>query len=170
MKRLITEALRNQFDSTFHMARAVVKVCPDDLWAASWHGVPFWQQAFHFVYFMDYWLRERYDDSPWCSMAFGDAYTPELDRPGYQGLLIPKERMLEYLEVIHQKTARIFDGLNDEALSVPVAGDDAHYSYADVIVGQIRHVMYNIGYLNQILREKGLPEADWYSYNEPEGA
>ncbi|MDF2876667.1 MAG: hypothetical protein K0R22_3350, partial [Sporomusa sp.] len=30
MKRLITEALRNQFDSTFHMARVLVKVCPEN--------------------------------------------------------------------------------------------------------------------------------------------
>jgi len=54
MQRLITEALRNQFDSTFHMVRALVKVCPKEVWGASFNGVPFWQQVFHYVYFIDF--------------------------------------------------------------------------------------------------------------------
>jgi len=56
MKRLITEALRNQFDSTFHMAGVLVKVCLREIWAASYNEVPFWQQVFHYVYFMDFWM------------------------------------------------------------------------------------------------------------------
>ena len=170
MKRLITEALRNQFDSTLHMARVLVEVCPQPVWAASCNGVPFWQQVFHYVYFIDFWMREAYDGSEWRSMIFDDAYTDDLYAESYEGLFISREEMLAYLEKIRQKTARIFDRLEDEKLSVPVAGDDRHYTCADVIVGQIRHVMYNIGYLNGILREKGLPESDWYSYNEPEGS
>lgn len=42
MKRLATEALRNQFNSTLHMARVLVDVCPEEVWAASYNGVPFW--------------------------------------------------------------------------------------------------------------------------------
>ncbi|NLV58060.1 MAG: DinB family protein [Clostridiales bacterium] len=170
MKRLITETLRNQFDSTLHMARILVKVCPDSVWALSFNGVPFWQQVFHYVYYLDFWMRESYDESPWRSMIFDDAYTTDLYAESYKGLFISRKEMLCYLERIGQKTARIFDSLEDDQLSVPVEGDDPHYSYADVIVGQIRHVMYNIGYLNGILRQQGMPESDWYSYNEPEGS
>lgn len=59
MKRLLTEVLRNQFDSTFHMARVLVKVCPNEVWASSYNEVPFWQQVFHYVYFIDYWMRKN---------------------------------------------------------------------------------------------------------------
>lgn len=170
MKRLITEALRNQFDSTFHMARVLIKVCPGEIWAASYNEVPFWQQVFHYVYFADFWMREKYDDNEWRTMIFDDAYTPDLDTASYEGLFISRDKMLEYLDTIHAKTTRIFDNLNDEKLSTSVYNNDPQYTYTDVILGQIRHIMYNIGYLNGILRDHGLLESDWYSYNEPEGS
>lgn len=170
MKRLITESLRNQFDSTFHMARVLVKVCPKKIWADSYNEVPFWQQVFHYVYFIDFWMRERFDDSEWRSMIFDDSYTTDLYAVSYEGLFISQDRMLEYLEAIQMKTTSLFDNLNDEKLSIPVFNDDPQHTYTDVILGQIRHIMYNIGYLNGILRELRMPESDWYAYNEPEGS
>lgn len=170
MNRLITEALRNQFDSTFHMARILVKVCPEKIWAASYNEVPFWQQVFHYVYFIDFWMREKYDDSEWRTMIFDDAYTTDLYADSYERLFISQAKMLGYLDAIQMKTTCLFDNLNDETLSTSVYGNNPQYTYANVIIGQIRHIMYNIGYLNGILRELGLPESDWYAYNEPEGS
>ncbi len=170
MKRLITEALRNQFDSTFHMARVLVKVCPGEVWGETYNEVPFWQQVFHYVYFIDFWMREKFDEAEWRSLIFEDVYNTDLYADSYEGLLISQDKMLEYLEVIQVKTTSLFDCLNDEKLSNSVFGNNPQYTYADVIIGQIRHIMYNIGYLNGILRELGLPESDWYAYNEPEGS
>ena len=170
MKRLITEALRNQFDSTYHMARVLVKVCPKEIWETSYNGVPFWQQVFHYVYYIDFWMRKKYDDSEWRTMIFDDAYTTDLYADSYEGLFIQQDIMLEYLDAIQVKTSGIFEDLDDEKLSLSVFGNEPQFTYTDVILGQIRHIMYNIGYLNGILRELGLPESDWYSYNEPEGS
>ena len=170
MKRLTTEALRNQFNSTLHMARVLVQVCPENVWATSYNEVPFWQQVFHYVYYIDFWMRERYDDSEWRTMIFDNAYTTDLYADSYEGLFIAQDKMLEYLDAIQTKTTCVFDNLNDEKLSTSVYDNDPLYTYTDVILGQIRHIMYNIGYLNCILRELGLPESDWYAYNEPEGS
>ena len=170
MKRIITEALRNQFDSTFHMARVLVEVCPEKIWATSYNEVPFWQQVFHYVYYIDFWMRDKCDDSEWRTMIFDDAYTTDLYADSYEGLLISQDQMLEYLDAIQIKTTLLFDSLYDEKLSISVFDNNPQFTYSDVIVGQIRHIMYNIGYLNGILRELGLPESDWYAYNEPEGS
>jgi hypothetical protein len=170
MSNLITEALRNQFDSTFHMAVILVDICPEKIWASSYNEVPFWQQVFHYVYYIDFWMREKYDDSEWRTMIFDDAYTTDLYAASYDGLFISKEEMLKYLDAIQIKTTGVFNNLNDEKLGTSVFGNNPQYTYADVIIGQIRHIMYNIGYLNGILRELGLPESDWYAYNESEGS
>lgn len=105
-------------------------------------------------------------------MIFDDAYTTDLYAESYEGLLISREDMRLYLNVIREKTTRIFDGLHDELLGEVAVDPGLPYTYtdADIITGQIRHLMYNIGYLNGILREQGLPESDWYAYNEPEGS
>ncbi len=170
MNRLITETLRSQFDSTFHMAQVLVEVCPEDIWAESYNEVPFWQQVFHYVYYIDFWMRVKHDDSEWRSMIFDDAYTTDLYAESYEGLYISQVKMQEYLDAIQKKTTYLFDNLNDEKLSTSVFGNNPQFTYADVIIGQIRHIMYNIGYLNGILRELGLLESDWYAYNEPEGS
>jgi len=151
------------------MAQVLVDVCPAEVWAASFHEVPFWQQMFHYVYYIDFWMRDKYDDGDWRTMIFDEAYTADLYAGSYEGLFISQEEMREYLNRIHVKTARIFDRLDDEKLGTSIVGDNQQYTYMDVISGQIRHIMYNIGYLNGILRERGLPESDWYAYNEPEG-
>jgi hypothetical protein len=152
------------------MARVLVKVCPKEIWETSYNEVPFWQQVFHYVYFIDFWMRDKYDSGEWRSMIFDDAYTTDLYADSYEGLLISKEEMLDYLDAIQTKTTRVFDNLNDEKLGSSVFNNDPLFTYTDVILGQIRHIMYNIGYLNGILRELGLPESDWYAYNEPEGS
>lgn len=171
MKRLLTEALRDQFNSTLHMASVLVDVCPEEVWAASYNGVPFWQQVFHYVYFADLWLRKKYDGSERRVMIFDDAFTTDLYADSYEGRFLSRESMGAYLAAIQKKTTAVFDGLNDEKLEEPVLEDDGIcYTSLDIICGQIRHIMYNIGYLNGILRAQGLPESDWYSHNEPQGA
>lgn len=170
MQRLITEALRNQFNSTLQMARVLVEVCPEKVWANSYNEVPFWQQVFHCIYFIDFWMRDRYDDNEWRTMIFDDVYTTDLYADSYDGLFISRDKMREYIGAIHTKTTCIFNNLNDEKLNISVYNSNPQYTYTDVILGQIRHIMYNIGYLNGVLRELGLPESDWYAYNEPEGS
>jgi len=103
-------------------------------------------------------------------MIFDNVYTTDLYADSYEGLFISQDKMLEYLDVIQMKTTNMFHNLNDEKLSSSIFNNDPQYTYTDVIVGQIRHIMYNVGYINGILRELGLPESDWYAYNEPEGS
>ncbi len=108
MKRLITEALRNQFDSTFHMARILVEVCPEKIWADSYNEAPFWQQVFHYVYFIDFWMRERYDGSEWRTMIFDDAYTTDLYAGNYEGLFISQDKNQIGMPIMNQRNLDLF--------------------------------------------------------------
>lgn len=170
MERRSTEALRNQFLSTFHMIKVLVDVCPDDIWMTRYHDVPFWHQVFHFVIFIEYWLREAYDGSEYRSILFDERIDREIDAVIPEDISVSRAEMQEYLDRIRMKVERFFKALDDEKLGEPIEPGNLQYTYTDVIVGQIRHIMYNIGYLNGILREKDLPESDWYSYNEEEGS
>jgi len=166
MKRTATEAMRNQFDSTYAMINNLIAICPNDVWLESYNDVPFWHQVYHFVFFIDFWIRDTYDGSEFKSMNFDERILPELDTKIDGALHISKVDMLEYLKVIQIKTSRVFDNLNDDLLGTPIIKGKIQYTYADVFIGQIRHIMYNIGYLNGCLRQRNLPESDWYSYNE----
>jgi hypothetical protein len=166
VSRIITEAARNQFDSSFLMLERLVDVCPDEVWLTNFSGDPFWYHAYHVTYFVDYWFRCRYDDSDFRSMTFDGRIPPEFEHDVPEGVSISRADMREYLTRIKSKTAAIFSNLDDAHMAQPIIEGQKNYTYMDVITSQIRHIMYNVGYLNGILRSKGLEESDWYAYNE----
>jgi hypothetical protein len=148
------------------MLARLVEGCPEEVWTEVRNLYPFWYHVYHVTFFIDFWFRDSYDGSEFRSMVFDERIKPEFEGEVPAGLIISRAEMKEYLERIHKKTDRIFDSLEDERLGVPITEGAEHYTYADVIMGQIRHIMYNLGYLNGILRSDGAPESDWYSYNE----
>jgi hypothetical protein len=65
-----------------------------------------------------------------------------------------------------EKAENFFDHLDDEMLGKPIFDGAKNFTYIDVVTCQNRHIMYNLGYLNGLLRSEGMKESDWYSYNE----
>ena len=168
--RRATESARQQFASTLHMLKNLVDVCPQHVWEGFFFGFeyPFWYQVFHAAFFIDFWFREDYSGGPWQTMAFDARIPPEFEHEVDPALMVSREDISSFLNMLTVKTSRFFDSLDDEKLGRNIVEGNGSYTYADVVFGQIRHVMYNIGYLNGILRSLCLPESDWYSYNEEE--
>jgi|GEM_PF-913039 hypothetical protein len=166
--RKITDIAKNQFDSSYQMLETLVEVCPDDIWYDRFNGIPFWYQVYHTAYFVDYWFRDHYTQGEFRSMEFDERIPPEFEHEIDPGLSISREDMREYIARIHIKTARILGLWDDAALGRLLEGQDG-YTRLDVVMTQNRHIMYNIGYLNGILRSRGAGESDWYAYNENDG-
>lgn len=163
-QRKAAEAARNQFDSCLKMLGTLTDVCPDSVWNTVYNDTPFWYQVYHVVYFVDYWFRADYTTQEFKTMKFDERIPPEFEYDVDNTLVIPRTDMKEYLRRVSEKTTRIFDKLKDEDLSKEIGMEG--YTYMDVIMAQTRHIMYNIGYLNGILRSLGLEESDWWAYNE----
>ncbi|MFH1879502.1 MAG: DinB family protein [Bacillota bacterium] len=154
--------------STFQMLRTFVDVCPQAVWEPRFFGFPYpvWYQAYHAAYFIDYWLQDDYRGERALCMTFDSRIPPEFEHGIPPDLSISKAEMQEYITLLHAKAARFFDRLTDRMLGTEITENTINLTYLDVVCGQNRHVMYNIGYLNAILRSLNLEEADWYSYNE----
>ncbi len=164
--RITTVAAQNQLNSCIIMLKMLVEICEDRIWYHIFNDLPFWYHVYHVSYFVDYWLREDYRQSDFKSMVFDDRIPPEFEHPVDSSLFISRGDMLEYIQRLLVKTERFFAVLDDEHLAEPAMEGHANLTYADVIMTQLRHIMYNIGYLNGILRSLGCPESDWYAYNE----
>ncbi len=168
--RRAAEAARGQFNSTLRMLKTFIEVCPQPVWERCYFGFsyPVWYQVFHAAYFIDYWFREAYDGSEYRCMTFDEKLPPEFEREVDASLMVSREDMLLFMDRIAQKTGRFFDHLDDVKLGDDIVTGVPNYTYADVVFAQVRHVMYNVGYLNGILRSLDLEESDWYAYNEKE--
>ena len=99
-------------------------------------------------------------------MDFGEDVPPEFEADIPKDTYIPREIMKQYLNAIEEKVHCFFESLTDTDLGKEIIPNAENYTYMDIIVSQNRHVMYNIGYLNGILRTLGLSESDWWAYNE----
>jgi hypothetical protein len=160
--------MREQFFSCYQMLETLVEVCPHEVWLGVFSGVPFWYQVYHTVYFVDYWFREDSEGTSFPSMHFDPRIPPEFEWDLPEDAMISLDTMREYLRIIREKLNRVFANMTDADLSHPVFTQEAEVTLLDAIFSQTRHIMYNIGYCNGILRERNLEEADWYAYNETE--
>ena len=101
-------------------------------------------------------------------MHFDERIPPEFEWDIPDGVSLSRAEMKEYLSRIREKLDRIFSSLTDASLGRQVLPEQSHMTLLDVIFTQTRHIMFNVGYCNGILRERNLPESDWYAYNETE--
>jgi len=166
-KQSLSLAAQNQFFSSYQMLETLVDVCPDEVWYGVYNDVPFWYQVYHVAYFVDYWFRAQGATSASLCMAFDPRIPPEFERDVPSGVSISREEIREYMRCIRAKLNALFAELDDAALARPVFDGAEEYTLLDILFGQSRHILYNVGYCNGILRERGLEESDWYTYNEP---
>jgi len=164
---ILLKATRRQLESSYQMLYEMIDICPDGIWVKINGAFPFWQQIYHASYWLDFWLRDAYDGSEFRSMIFDEGISFELKREVTNfSSFLTKAQLKEYMVKIHSKTERIFERLNDDLLSTPIIQGKFDYTYADVIMGQIRHIMYHVGHCNSILRNNDLPAVEWIAHNE----
>lgn len=157
---------RGQIFSCYQMLETLVDVCPDEIWQSVYGEVPFWYQVYHTVYFVDYWLREDCSGAGFPSLRFDPRIPPEFEWSVPQDAYLSREIMHLYLRLIRQKLVRIFAARTDSDLARPAFLQEPDVTLLDAIFSQTRHIMYNVGYCNGILRAHDLDESDWYAYNE----
>ncbi len=138
------------------MLKTLVDVCDDDVWCTVYHGHPFWYHVYHVAYFIDYWLREDYDNDSFISMKFDQRIPPEFEHLIDNSLSIGRADIEQYILRLFVKSECFFTRLDDKRLSESAIDDRHDLTYADVVMTQLRHIMYNIGYLNGILWGLGL--------------
>ena len=167
VKPSLIPILRDQFFSCYQMLETLVAVCPDEVWRGVYHGVPFWYQVYHTAYFVDYWFREDRAGAGFPCLRFDPRIPPEFECAVPKDAMIPREEMQSYLRLIREKLTRIFAIMQESDLAASAFAQEPQVTLLDAIFSQTRHVMYNIGYCNGILRALDLEESDWFAYNEP---
>jgi len=153
------------------MMEHIVNNCPVDLWEAKNGGFPFWQQVYHSLESVDYWLRENYnsiydDEAPkvWNPKKNVTAELNENIVASRDSLT--KMELQHYLGCLYEKADTFFNNLNDNRLKMPIAEDNFEFTYLDIINMQVRHVMYHVGHCICILRTHTDIDVEWISHNE----
>jgi histidine triad (HIT) family protein len=156
--------LKRQIDPVLEMLAQVIDRCPAQLWLEPAAGSPYWQQVYHTIFFVDFWLRHEYRKGvDFRSMTFDKKLMVELDQPSPNHLT--QTELAEYLVRVRSKLDLFFAELDDASLLSPIV-PTSDLTYTDAIVGQIRHVQYHMAQCNTILGQHGVEAAGWLGYRE----
>ena len=163
-----TEMMKIQFYDSYNMLKEFVRICPEELYRGTNHGLPIWNHVAHAVCGCIFWLREDYSADP-----FGEIPLPQRvrdivledewsDDPGIYMTKQEAEALLDYSD---KKLEGFWSSVNDDMLDQKIL-DDHDFTYLSVISAQIRHIMCHVGMCSSALIENGYDEVKWIAYGE----
>lgn len=155
MRNSIIHSIQSQFSATIQMLENGISACPPEHWNTE---RKFWYNAFHCLFFMDYYLTMQPKDykppPPFTESEFEDRM-PER--------VYSKEELLIYLRYNRDKLHQLCANLNNDSLNnrwINSSGS-MDYSITEILLYNIRHVQHHTAQLNLILREETGEAPDW---------
>ena len=157
----LLNSLKNQFFVSFSMLEEIIEGCPDELWNKKASGFVFWQQFIHTFAGMKGWLRaEKMDGIPYSQINGINIY-PEFEKD--PEAILTKNDIKNCYNEIKEIVEKWFNGKDDDWLKSPYKIYDK-INNLDMTIGQIKHMMYHIGYFEAIFRENGIKTGEYLEY------
>jgi DinB family protein len=148
----IQAALKSQYHASLAMLREAIESCPSSLWTAEGYANPFWQVAYHTLYYTDLYLQP------------GEAaFTPwEHHRPGHHRFGAEGESAGPITPYTAAELAACWircDGLVDSAVDrLDLTAPDSGFSWYQMSklehqLLNLRHLQHHTGQLADRLRQ-----------------
>ena len=157
------EILRRHFEPTLEMLRRAIEECPEDLWVAEDAGTPFWQYAYHTVFWADFWMSDSPEGFEAPSFHMRDALLESGEMPS---VTFARQQVEDYLGQVHAKCVAFFDSLTLEDLVQGTEFFGRTWITGDRVVAQIRHIPHHVGHMNCILARRTGRSPKWVGFNE----
>ena len=157
---LSINSLKSQYLLSFSMLEKIVEKCPDELWNSKKSGFVFWQQLLHSFYFVRFWFR---DETSEVNDPFNNLNVyPRLEKEPEDTLT--KDDIINFCKETKEIAEKWFK--DDNWLKLFYFKNPSHKNLEkitnnDVIVEQIRHLMYHVGYCEAIFRENEIKTGEY---------
>lgn len=153
MNQNLKEAFWRQFGASIDALENAVKMCPAEVWAG---GRKFWYNAFHCVFWLDYYLTlEPANFAPPEPFGF-DEFEDVLPERTYT-----KDEILAYSSFAREKCRRLISGLTDEIAEKRWVNEYVNYSVLEILLNNMRHVQHHAAQLSMILRQEINDAPEW---------
>ena len=155
MSRAIVENQRGSFDFAFSLLQQFMDVCPDDIWNKKFGGWPIWQQVYHALNAVDYFI-----SAPGAEPVKG-LVAPEVGSLKVQGEnAVSRAEMKEFAMLVKAAADGYMNALTDADMVTIADGATKRMGretkHATVVALMIGHILYHLGSCDAALRENGL--------------
>lgn len=147
--------LWNQFGASLDMLKNAISMCPTDFWDTE---QKFWHNAFHCIFFLDYYLSTQPKDFvPPTPFDFSE-YEDRMPERVYS-----KAEILAYLSHCKKKCQDLFEDLTLEKLQNRWVNESSsmNYSIFEILIYNLRHVQHHAAQLNLLLRQNTNDSPEW---------
>jgi len=155
MSRAIVENQRGSFDFAFSLLQQYMEVCPDEIWNKKFGGWPVWQQVYHALNAVDFFIA-----APGAEPVKG-LVPAEVGSLKVQGEKpVSRDEMKEFAKLVKSAADGYMNALNDADMTKISEGATARMGretrHATVMALMIGHILYHLGSCDAALREQGL--------------
>ena len=155
----IKETIKSQYFAALEMLRQVILECPDSLWTNTAYSNPFWNTAFHVLFYTHLYLQPREEDFvPWEKHKHEYVSLGVSEERKGGGEPYAKEDLLAYLELVLEQVEEQVDRLDLDAES---GFNWLPFDKLELQFYNIRHVQQHSGELSERLGSQGDYEVRW---------
>jgi hypothetical protein len=153
------EAIKSQFYASLEMLRQAVEACPESLWASPEYPSPFWQIAYHVLFYTHLYLQpSEADFSPWEKHEEGYRALSSGGERAEAGEPYSKEDILAY----HRLCC---DQVEEQVPLLDLEAESGFYwlpfDKLELQIYNIRHIQQHTGELYERLGTVGGLELHW---------
>ena len=156
MARVITQSLEGNVSYALALLDQFVEACPEELWSKKFGGWPVWQQVYHAVAALDFFIRplDAAGETPPFGEKEADLDISAASAPG-------KPQIKTYAQKMSARVDDYVAGLDDALLAQSHAGLADRLAmpatHANALCLIAAHTLYHLGICDTALREQGLP-------------
>lgn len=155
MSKAIVTSQRGNFEFAFGLLRQFMHVCPDATWNKKFGGWPIWQQVYHALNAVEFFIAEPGAESS------GALVPPDVASLSVVGdAPISKAAMAAFADKAKAAADKYMDALADADLAARAEGASARMgretTHASIVVLMAGHILYHLGTCDAALREQGL--------------
>lgn len=155
--QLFLDISRRQYQAFFAMFRQRLETCPSQLWDERGDEPPFWQQAYHTLFYTDFYLSDA--PSTFQRPAFDPGNLSDLSLLPEQALTPPQ--VLEYLDSVAAKFEALAGRLANDGLAGPNPFHWTGPTVAHRLSYNLRHAQHHLGWMDSFIHRRGGEPMKW---------
>ena len=159
--KIVLNAINEQYGAAIAMMKKNIKSCPKEVWDDRASGPPFWQVAYHVMWYLDWYLSDSKEARESFKSKFGEELSQDLNKA--PEIALTQTQLLDYLSDIKEKAKIRFENITIDELLQPSIFEWHGNSVLSSLIYNLRHLMLHIGALNLRLHSKGVKLENWVS-------
>ena len=156
MSKAAIDSLKGNFDYSWSLLQKFIEVCPEEVWAKKFGGWPIWQNVYHALVTVDFFVRQEGEKAVESMFSHEVGSLSEVAT----GPVPSREELRKLIPVMRDLAHKYFAKLSDADLGKKNEGLSSRmpmpWTHASTCAMLSAHTMYHLGICDAALREKGL--------------